>query len=190
VIVDESNDGRSASVSRPFLLVPGSHAPHKNIDALLGALRRLGQVRLPQFVFIGPFAPSALDGRLPRERGVSLGYVTPEQRDELVAACDGIVVPSVFEGFGMPYAEALLKGKPVIASDIPPARELLGDEALYFAPPYGEAEILQTLQAAAQGGLRRPSIAAVSRMRALTDPNNVARTLIAMLRDIAHSHQS
>jgi glycosyltransferase involved in cell wall biosynthesis len=45
-------------------------------------------------------------------------------------AADGFVYPSLFEGFGLPVAEAMASGAPVICSDAPSLQEVAGDAAL------------------------------------------------------------
>ena len=55
--------------------------------------------------------------------------------DEVVAAYRGaevVVCPSQFEGFGLTPMEAIACGRPVVASDIPPHREFLGDAPHFF----------------------------------------------------------
>ncbi|HEY2001022.1 MAG TPA: glycosyltransferase, partial [Acidobacteriaceae bacterium] len=46
--------------------------------------------------------------------------------------CELLLAPSLTEGFGLPVAEALLAGCPVICSDIPAFRELGGDRCKYI----------------------------------------------------------
>jgi glycosyltransferase involved in cell wall biosynthesis len=46
---------------------------------------------------------------------------------ELYAGCSALVYPSTIEGFGLPPLEAMAYGKPVIVSDIPVFRELMGE---------------------------------------------------------------
>ena len=51
----------------------------------------------------------------------------------------GLVAPSFAEGFGLPAVEAFSHSLPVLASDIPIFREVLGEYALYFNPTDPEA---------------------------------------------------
>ena len=47
---------------------------------------------------------------------------------------DALVFPSVLESYGLPLVEAMAMGLPIIASDLPYARVLCGDEGIYFDP--------------------------------------------------------
>jgi glycosyltransferase involved in cell wall biosynthesis len=53
-----------------------------------------------------------------------LGSATDEQLPSLLASHDAVVLPSVYESFGMTLPEALATGVPVVASDIPSYREI------------------------------------------------------------------
>lgn len=70
------------------------------------------------------------------ERSVRfLGRVTDVELRALYAHADGLICPSVYEGFGLPPVEAVVHGCPrVLASDIPVFREVLADNASYFRP--------------------------------------------------------
>ena len=57
-----------------------------------------------------------------------------------------LVCPSRFEGFGLTPLEGLAMGIPVVASDIPPHREFLGDAVRFFAPD-DDANLARELQA-------------------------------------------
>jgi glycosyltransferase involved in cell wall biosynthesis len=52
----------------------------------------------------------------------------------LYARARVVVLPSWYEGFGLPALEAAAQGAPVVASDLPVLREILGEAAL-FVPP-------------------------------------------------------
>jgi glycosyltransferase involved in cell wall biosynthesis len=103
----------------------------KNLEILPKIVDRLGPDYL--LVRIGDsrriarlFSPSQF---LPRERVPDSDYPW------YFNAADALVFPSYSEGFGVPLAEAVCSGLPVIASDIPIFRELLPTDYPYFANP-------------------------------------------------------
>ncbi|MFZ4596673.1 MAG: glycosyltransferase, partial [Verrucomicrobiaceae bacterium] len=55
----------------------------------------------------------------------AFGHVTDVELETLFCQADVVVFPSLFEGFGLPVAEAVQRGLPVIASDLPPIHEQL-----------------------------------------------------------------
>jgi glycosyltransferase involved in cell wall biosynthesis len=120
------------------LLALGNRLPHKNFDGLLRALALIPDAERPSLVVTGsqgsdPLAATVSDLRL--ERWVELlGWVPTEQIEELYARASAVVVPSLFEGFGLPVLEGMSRGCPVICSDLPVLREVAGDAAAYFDP--------------------------------------------------------
>ena len=63
-----------------------------------------------------------------------LGYVHSDDLIELYSGAEIFVFSSLYEGFGLPPLEAMACGTPVVASDIPVFREILGDAALLVDP--------------------------------------------------------
>lgn len=63
-----------------------------------------------------------------------LGYVDFKDLPKLYSGAEAFVLPSIYEGFGLPPLEAMACGTPVVASDIPVFREVLGDAALLVDP--------------------------------------------------------
>jgi len=61
-------------------------------------------------------------------------YITENEKWALYQNAISLVIPSTYEGFGIPAIESQKVGTPVIASDIPSLREVLGDSALYIDP--------------------------------------------------------
>lgn len=62
------------------------------------------------------------------------GYVADTDVPALMAGADLFCFPSLYEGFGMPVLEAMACGTPVLASDIPALREVVGDAGILVDP--------------------------------------------------------
>lgn len=83
------------------------------------------------------------------------GHVSEEELEALFCEADVVVFPSLYEGFGLPVAEAVQRGLPVIASDLPPIREQLElfdchDRVSLVAP--GDVEALACVLSDFAGG--------------------------------------
>ena len=125
-----------------FGLYVGTLEPRKNLPALLAAWERLRHRRpeTPPLVLGGRWGWHSSELARAVARGtaegwlVHLGYVEPAQLAALYRRALLVVLPSLYEGFGLPIVEAFAAGVPVVASDLPVLREVAGDAAL-FAPP-------------------------------------------------------
>jgi glycosyltransferase involved in cell wall biosynthesis len=122
---------------RSYLLTVGETSPRKGYPLLLHAFSRVrGDVAL---VIVGP--PASDEQRLRSliaELGISarvrrMGPVSDAALAGLYRGALALCFPSVAEGFGLPVLEAMAAGVPVLARDIPVARELAGDAALFIA---------------------------------------------------------
>src|SRR5699024_6223204 len=63
-----------------------------------------------------------------------LGYVDDEDLPALYSGATGFILPSLFEGFGLPVIEAMACGTPVITSNTTALDEISGDAALKVSP--------------------------------------------------------
>jgi len=101
----------------------------------LAALAAAEEVGLP-LVVVGPEKEPEL-ARTLRERGADMrGWVDKDELAELYRRATALVLPSRFEGFGIPVLEAMASGTPVVVSSDPALREVAGDAA---APTVAEA---------------------------------------------------
>jgi glycosyltransferase involved in cell wall biosynthesis len=144
---DETADSEAVKLlnhfSGPALLHVGSTLPRKRIDLLLRIFARV-RAKNPELRLIRVGGPLTQPQReLARELGVeSLILELPFLDRKILAAIYRramlVLQTSDAEGFGLPVAEAMACGTPVVASDLPVLREVGGDAAIY-CPPGDEA---------------------------------------------------
>ena len=127
----EPAGARLPQVPERYLLFVGTLEPRKDVATLLRAYRMLRGERpdTPALVLCGPsgWGPSLDTAGLGPDDVLTLGYVPAADLHALVAHATVLCYPSLYEGFGLPPLEALAAGVPVVASDIPTSREVLGD---------------------------------------------------------------
>lgn len=115
---------------RPFLLFVGTQEPRKNLDGLIRGYWASGLASELDLVICGRVAWGRDDLRAPGVRVI-------EAADDrilsgLYRTARALVLPSHYEGFGLPVLEAMSVGTPVICSDIPALRESTGGLATFF----------------------------------------------------------
>ncbi|MCU1543738.1 MAG: hypothetical protein JWM50_1603 [Microbacteriaceae bacterium] len=124
-----------------FLLAVGRLNARKNLGTTIAAALESGVASpdVPLLVVgepqgkraeLGPAAAAAVTSGAVR----FLGYLDDAELAWLYAHARVFLFLSLDEGFGMPTLEAARFGAPVVASDIPVFREILGDGARYVAP--------------------------------------------------------
>ncbi|MFN2431365.1 MAG: glycosyltransferase family 4 protein [Gemmatimonadota bacterium] len=127
---------------RRYLLFVGSVEPRKNLPVLLEAYAGLPRDLRDAhpLVLVGP-AGWKSEPVWRRVRALKLeahvlrrGFLDELALARAYRAATAFVYPSLYEGFGLPPLEAMACGTPVICSDIPALREVLGDAALRLPP--------------------------------------------------------
>jgi len=174
-----------ADAQNTFLAV-GSIEPRKDQSTILDAFERLWREGSDaRLVLVGRpgWGSDTLVARLSSHaaRGSRLFWLA-DASDADLAHCyrraRALVNVSLCEGFGLPLVEAMRHGLRVVASDIPPFREVAGDAAV-FVPP-GDADALARAVAAI---LREPEGAAAATPVAVATWSDAAHALIALLRE-------
>jgi len=173
--------------AEPFALIVGSNRPHKGFATIAAAWRRMGEDAPLDLVWAGaadPRFPSLSDlARSPRAR--TLGAVSAAELEWLYANATLLVFPTRYEGFGFPLLEACARGTPVLASDIPPLREVGGD-AVRFVPVDDVMAWSDAVVALAADASERQRLAAAGRERASQfDFAATAASVRAVLRAVA-----
>jgi glycosyltransferase involved in cell wall biosynthesis len=126
------------TLERPYILLLGSNAKHKNIHVIIEQAEGLEAAGIDIVVVGGVssiFSPSAPDFH--RANVHQAGYVSD---DDLAALYEGalcLVFPSKTEGFGIPPLEAMARGCPVISSNAASLAEVGGDAVAYVDPDLG-----------------------------------------------------
>lgn len=127
-------------VPRPYVLCVSNFDRRKNLPALVEAWRRLRRdAASPHALVLVGDAERArelrdeVDAR-DDEPLVTPGYVTPARLSALYRAAAAVVVPSLYEGFGLPVLEAFAAGAPVACADAASLPEVAGGAAVLFDP--------------------------------------------------------
>lgn len=144
---------QSFGIKQPYYLFIGTLEPRKNLISVVHAHQSSSFLKSKYtLVLVGKtdwkHAEIAKKLEAARKEGcriVTTGYVTDLQKSALLAGADLYVMPSTYEGFGMPILEALSQGIPVAISDIPVFREVAKGAAAYFNPK-DPADVANTLE--------------------------------------------
>jgi alpha-1,3-rhamnosyl/mannosyltransferase len=124
----------------PYILFVGCIEPRKNVPNLIRAYRQLPASiqRDVHLVLAGPFGWASEEVRNMLTRSGNtvryLGYVPEPDLPGLFRGATMLVYPSYYEGFGLPVAQAMAAGIPVIASDRACLPEVVGDAGLCINP--------------------------------------------------------
>ena len=144
----------------PYLFYIGNALRHKNLAFLIDAYLEIASVCPYDLVIAGKmdgFLTQDMHPILRREESCDrihmLGGISQPHLESLMYYAKALVFPSLYEGFGFPPLEAMAAGTPVMVSDIPVHREVLGDSVEYFNP-YQKSSI----QASLMKALPRPEV--------------------------------
>ena len=128
--------------SRPYFVYVGNIKPYKNLGRLVEAFLQIKD-RIPHDLIIVGQSEGLITGesaeffervRKAGERIHLTGFVSHQELLSLVGHANALVMPSLYEGFGLPPLEAMAAGVPVAVARAASLPEVCGDAALYFDP--------------------------------------------------------
>jgi glycosyltransferase involved in cell wall biosynthesis len=188
---------------RPYIMCVAMDRPQKNLHTLIrafeqirnrfpdhllvmaGQLRRLRPDRHEKSAGIAVDMPPTeeLVQQLGlRDRVIVTGFVTDAELGALYRGASVFVLPSLFEGFGMPAVEALALGTPALISDLAVLREVTLGEAHYVADPRSAGELAaQMSQILLAGDRARPTPELMNKLRTHYAPQTIARQYYDLL---------
>ncbi len=150
----ESQSGMSSvlPVKKPYILFLSTLQPRKNLETLIAAFRLLKEEQpdLPHTLVVAgkpgwKFEP-ILEAIFKNKDIVTyLNHVSESEKSAILANADLLVVPSLYEGFGMQVLEGFAAGVPVAVSNVSSLPEVAGDAAVFF-DPHNEQEIKQAIK--------------------------------------------
>ncbi len=159
-------------IGDPYIFTLGNIHPRKNLARVLDAYARLKQGRdsIPTMVWGGTprWESHTLLARA-REAGVLLpGFIAQEDLPCFYRQATMLVYPSLYEGFGLPPAEAMACGTPVVTSNVTSLPEVVGNAAL-TVNPYNIDEIANAMarlldDAALREHMRQAGLARASQL--------------------------
>ncbi len=126
-------------INYDYILYIGTLQPRKNIVRLIESFSLLEDKSIKLLIIgkkgwlyeeiIKKIEESDLKNRI-----VWIGYVEDRDLGALLAGAQSFVLPSLYEGFGIPVVEALACGVPVVVSQVSSLPEIAGDAGLYIDP--------------------------------------------------------
>jgi len=118
------------------LVFMGTLLPYKNAETLIWMMKFLPGRTLHLCSRVSPARKAELSRLIPDGADVVFHNGVSDEQYAALLADDAIMVSaSLAEGYGLPLAEALQLGVPVVVSDRPYFREIAGDDGAVFADP-------------------------------------------------------
>jgi glycosyltransferase involved in cell wall biosynthesis len=175
-----------SALTRPYVLLLGSRAKHKNVAIILEQAKGLDEAGID--IVVAGAASSIFSADAPAFQRSNIHHAGYVGDDDLAALYEGavcLVFPSKTEGFGIPPLEAMARGCPVIASNIASLLEVGGDAVAYVNPDRGDSWREAIIGLSENDGLRATMAAAGRRRAALFSWKRSAQLYLDEIRSLA-----
>ena len=141
-------------ISGDYIIYIGTIQPRKNILRLIRSIKKIDNLKL---VIAGKIKGQGKQGWMNEEileepkkleiedKVIFTDFVPSEELPYLLAGSKAFVLPSLWEGFGIPVVEAMATGTPVITSNVSSLPEVTGDAGLLINPQ-SETQIEQAIR--------------------------------------------
>lgn len=119
--------GKIKKITKPYFLSVGTVEPRKNLDFYSDAIKKSNLQKHFDFLHIGRSGW----GRLPDNLRI-VKVDSDQELADLIINSRALVIPSIYEGFGLPVLESHAQGKPVIMSNVEALIELANPQDQIF----------------------------------------------------------
>lgn len=177
------------NIKDKFILSVGTIFNRRHTENIIGAFAAADKIGDYQLVIVGknltkPFVDidskiKEANGKLNRNAILHLDSVSGDDLVALYAAAKAMIYLSDYEGFGLPPLEAALAETPVITSDIPVVREVMGDAAIFIKNNSDTNEIKEAITRIISDDTLRSEIisAGLERARAFNWSDSAKKTM-------------
>jgi len=137
IFLVDSKDENINQNPENYLIYTGNLYPHKNINIILEALKKIPDIKL-KIICARNFFSEKLSKQIKQMKLTKqvemLGYLDDKQFKEVYKKALALVHPSLMEGFSLTGLEAMALNCPVISSNSSCLPEIYGNSVLYFDP--------------------------------------------------------
>lgn len=137
-------------LSSPFLLYVGKRERYKNFDFFLKVFAKSNKLNQEfKLICFGGGKFNKKEKKMISDLSISEKISQINGDDKLLAdhylQASALIMPSVYEGFGIPLLEAMRFNCPIFCSDIDVFKDICGHNAIYFSP-YKEMDLMEKLE--------------------------------------------
>lgn len=151
-IINESDKIEQAKekygIKSKYIVFVGTLQPRKNLPTLLDAIKNINNINLviigkKGWLYEGIFNKVKELGL--EKRVIFTNYIPEKEIALLLNGAECLVLPSLYEGFGIPVVESMACGCPVVASNVSSLPEIVSEAGALF-PPKSHKELLSCLE--------------------------------------------